>query len=199
MDNLAYIDEYREELLDGKIICMAPPFVNHNIVTGNIFILFKKYFKGKPCEAFTNWGYVHFSKKDNVIPDVMVICKKDIIKRDGIYGTPDLIIEVLSPSTAKNDRGYKKNLYEKHGIGEYWIVEPDACTVEVYYLKEKTYILDDVYSFIPGYNEEKMINFNDEEKKKNIRSLLFHDMEILLDDVFSNRYYYEVRFVRDIV
>ena len=78
---------------------------------------------------------VHLSENDCVIPDVMIVCNSDIIKDNAIYGAPDLIVEVLSPGTEKRDRGYKKDLYERCGVREYWIVDPVSLTVEVYLLK----------------------------------------------------------------
>ena len=188
MENLAYQDEYREEMHDGKIVSMAPPFINHSVIAGNIFFIFKKFLKGKPCDAFSDWGYVHFSKKDKVIPDIMIICNRDIVKRNGIYGTPDLIVEVISPGTAKYDRGYKKRLYEKHGVKEYWIVEPETRSIEVYLLKD-IFMLDEVYSYIPDYLLEDLTEDEKNNLKDNLYPSLFPDMEIMLADVFDSRYY----------
>lgn len=66
----------------------------------------------------------------------MVVCNKDIIKKDGVHGVPDLIVEVISPSTAKKDKGYKKDLYETCGVKEYWLVDTDNRSIEVYLLKK---------------------------------------------------------------
>ena len=187
MSNLAYKEEERFEILDGKIVNMSPrPAVNHNIIVVNISTIFKVFLKGKFCTAFSDGVDVHLSEKDTVIPDVMIVCNKDIIKKDGIYGAPDLIVEVLSPSTAKNDKGYKKNLYEKCGVKEYWIVEAETQSIDVYLLKDNKYVLDDVYSIFPDYLIEKMA---DEEKSKIVKEFktsLFPELTILLDDVFEN-------------
>ena len=124
-DNLAYQEEIRDEMLNGKVILMSPrPAVNHNRAIGNIFFAFMGYLRGKTCEPFADGTDVYLTEKDRVIPDVMIICKKEIIKRNGVHGAPDLIVEVLSPGTEKRDRGYKKDLYEKGGVLEYWLVEP---------------------------------------------------------------------------
>ena len=106
--SLAYQEEPREELLHGKIFMMSSPSVNHNRTASNIYYAFRNYLEGKNCEAFADGTDVYLSDEDRVIPDVMIICNKDIIQKDGIHGAPDLVVEVLSPGTAKNDRGYKK-------------------------------------------------------------------------------------------
>ncbi|MCI8441546.1 MAG: Uma2 family endonuclease, partial [Provencibacterium sp.] len=96
-DNLAYQEEIRDEMLNGRVVLMSPrPTVNHNRVIGNIFFAFMGYLRGKTCEPFADGTDVYLSEKDRVIPDVMIICKKEIIKRKGVFGVPDLIVEVLS-------------------------------------------------------------------------------------------------------
>ena len=113
-DNLAHQEEIRDEMLNGKIVLMSPrPAVNHNRVIGNIFFAFMGYLRGKTCEPFADGTDVYLTEKDRVVPDVMIICKKEIIKRNGVHGAPDLIVEVLSPGTEKRDRGYKKRLVRK--------------------------------------------------------------------------------------
>jgi len=112
-DNLAYQgdyeEKYRREVLNGAIVLMSPrPQVNHNRIAKNITYAFEQYLRGKKCEAFPDGTDVYLTEKDIVIPDVMIVCDKDKIKPDGIHGTPDLIVEVLSRSTEKRDKGYKK-------------------------------------------------------------------------------------------
>ena len=72
---------------------------------------------------------------------------------NGIHGVPDLIVEVLSHGTEKKDRGYKKDLYEKCGVREYWLVDTENQTVEVYLLKNEKFVLDEVYKVFPDYVE----------------------------------------------
>ncbi|EHQ91982.1 hypothetical protein DesyoDRAFT_5048 [Desulfosporosinus youngiae DSM 17734] len=69
-------------------------------------------------------------------PDLVVICDKSQLKGTGYFGIPDLVIEIISPSTAKTDRLLKFNMYEKFGVKEYWIVEPDTKLVSVFILQE---------------------------------------------------------------
>lgn len=184
-DNLAYQEDLRDELLDGKIVMMSPrPAVNHNLAMGNVYHEFASHLNGKRCVPFADGTDVYLTEKDRVIPDVMIICKREIIKRDGIYGVPDLIVEVLSPGTEKKDRGYKKDLYEKCGVREYWLVDTGNRAVEVYLLREKKFILDEVYQIFPDY-----VKLTDEEKKQYRDSVpvsLYEDFSIPLENIFRN-------------
>jgi len=114
--NPAYQEEPREELLHGEIYMMSSPSVNHSQTASNIYYALRSFLKGKPCRAFNDGVDVFLTENDRAIPDAMIVCDKTIIKNNGVHGAPDLVVEVLSPSTAKNDRGYKKELYEKSGV-----------------------------------------------------------------------------------
>ena len=137
--NLAYRqEEIWEELIDGKAVAMSPrPTTNHYHVSFNIAHIFANYLRGKRCTPFGDGVDLYLTEKDRFIPDGMVVCDPDKIKRDGVYGAPDLVVEVLSPSTAKNDRGHKKQVYEQCGVREYWIVDPRDRKILVYYLKNE--------------------------------------------------------------
>ena len=150
MSNLAYTDDYKErfELIDGKIIMMLPrPRIDHSRALGNIFSEFRTYLKGKKCEAFADSVDVYLDEKNHFIPDVMIICNKNIITDLNIQGAPDLVVEVLSPSTAKNDKGIKKDIYEKFGVKEYWIVNTVDKSVEVYLNNNGRFYLDNIYVY----------------------------------------------------
>ena len=184
-NNLAHQEEIRDEMLNGKIVLMSPrPAVNHNRVIGNIFFAFMGYLRGKTCEPFADGTDVYLTEKDRVVPDVMIICKKEIIKRNGVHGAPDLIVEVLSPGTEKRDRGYKKDLYEESGVREYWLVEPETQTVEVYLLKDKKFVLDDVYRIFPDYVE--LSADEQEQYKSEVPVSLYDDFSIPLESIFRN-------------
>ncbi len=120
----------RSEMINRKTMMLSlRPVVNHNKIIVNLSILFGVYLKGKKCTNLSDGVDVHLEEKNRVLPDSMIICNQDIIKRDGVYGAPDLVIEVLSPSTAHRDKGDKKALYEKHGVKEYWIISPDEKSI----------------------------------------------------------------------
>lgn len=183
--NLAYKEEPWEEELNGNIVLMSPrPSVNHNRVASKIFAAFYNCLKGKSCEAFADGTDVYLTEKDHVIPDVMIVCNQDIIKENGVHGAPDLVVEVLSPGTAKNDRGYKKDLYEKSGVKEYWIADPMLRSIEAYILSDGTYVLDEIYALYPdglGLTEHERTG-----TKKEIQASLYDDLHIPLEEIFSN-------------
>lgn len=187
-DSLAYQyeDEIWDEMIDGKIVAMSPrPSVNHTRISVNIFTIFDRYLRGKKCEPFPDGVDLYLTEKDRFVPDGMIVCDPEKIKPDGIYGTPDLIVEVLSPSTAKNDRGYKKRVYETCGIPEYWIVSPSEKAVYVYLLQDRKYNLDNVYSLYPDYMLTKMTEEEQAAIPTEFQCHLFRDLVIRLEDIFD--------------
>ena len=124
------------ELINGKVVAMARPSIRHTMIAVSIFNIFDRYLKGRKCRAFPDGVDVYLTKRERYVPDVMVVCDPDKVKANGIHGAPDLVVEILSPATAKNDRGHKKAVYERCGVREYWIVDPVALTVEQYVLED---------------------------------------------------------------
>jgi Uma2 family endonuclease len=186
MKNLAYVDPVPSEKINGEIIMMSPrPAINHNRVITRISSIFDHFLQGKRCEAFSDGVDVHLDENNVVIPDAMIVCNKDIIKSDGIYGAPDLVAEVISPSTAKRDKGVKKDLYEKHGVKEYWIVSPIEKSIEVWLLKEGKYELDNVYTVYPDWQWEKMTDEDKAEAQLNLKVSLYDDLIIDVREIFD--------------
>jgi len=172
------------EVLDGQPMAMASATANHVIVAGNVYSIFRDYLKGKFCRVFPELD-VFLSDKDTFIPDVMVVCRPDIIKANGIHGALDLVVEVLSPSTIKRDKGYKMQAYAKSGVKELWLIYPESRIVEVYYLKNKAFEFENVYALHLSCMIEKM---TDEEKAEIIHEFtpsIFEDMVIKVEDVFE--------------
>lgn len=129
-DYLTWPDDERWEVIDGKLYDMSPsPTPRHQIIAGNFFSIIKGKLKGNTCRAIVAPLDVYFDDYNFVQPDVMVVCDEKKI-RDRIYGAPDLIIEVLSPSTAIKDKREKKALYEKFKVKEYIVVDPEGMVVE---------------------------------------------------------------------
>ena len=182
--SLQYSD-VKVEIIDGIKIMMSPPaFSNHNRVKGNVYHVFKTYLKGNICEPFVDGQKVVLpsqKKGDYLVPDFFVVCDRSKIKPDGVYGSPDLIAEVLSPKTTKMDRGKKKELYRLNAVKEYWIVDPVNKMLEVYLLKDSNYELNEVYRY-PNVNE-------DDAETEDIKTIftvnLFPDMAVDLQDVFE--------------
>jgi len=180
-------DDLPSELLNGQIVAMSPrPTVNHNRISENIYSIFRVLLKRNTCTVFGDGYDVYLSENDRVIPDVMIVCNPSIIKDNGIHGVPNLIVEVLSPSTSKNDRGYKKDLYAESGVSDYWIVDPFARSIEVYSLADGQYRLVEVASQYPNYILETM---EEEEKSKisvKFQTPLFPDFDISIEEVFED-------------
>ena len=183
--NLAYREERREERINGKVVAMSPrPSFNHNRIAENIDFIFRTYLKGKKCVPLGDGYDLYLSEEDHFIPDFMVVCDRDKIKLDGVHGAPDLVVEVLSPRTMKNDKSYKKDAYAKYGVREYWIVSPDGEFVEVYLLDEGCFVLKDVYTFQPWTKEI----LTEEERTAVVTKFkcsLYDDLEISLSEVFG--------------
>lgn len=185
--NLAYQEKLWEELIDGEVVLMSPrPSVNHNTVAGNIFILLHQYLKGKTCRPFADGVDLYLTEKDRFVPDGMVVCNRGKIKADGVHGAPDLVIEVLSPGTARYDRGKKMRAYEKAGVREYWIVNPADKTVEQYLLDVGELVLHDVYSLLPDYMLEKLTEEERAALVTEFRCSLYDDLVISLEDIFAD-------------
>ena len=130
--------------------------------------------------------YVYLTDKNKVAPDIAVVCGKDIVKKDGIHGTPDLIAEVLSAGTSARDRAEKKNLYEKHGVKEYWIVSAEGRSIEVYLLENDRYCLDNTYAVHDDFDLSEM---TEEEKAAVItefKTSIFDDLLISVEEVFKD-------------
>lgn len=185
-DNLAYQERRKEELIDGKIVAMAPAAPSHTYFANGILTIFRVYLKGKRCVPFGENTLVHLSDKDKYCPDVMVVCDRSKIKKNYVEGAPDLAVEVLSPSTMRYDRGKKKDAYEAAGVPEYWLVDWHHKSVEVYLLEDGHYQLDNVYILYPPEDLEEM---TDEEKAAVVTEFkchLFDDLIIKLEDIFDD-------------
>jgi len=135
-DYKSWTDDVRRELIDGVVYEMSPaPRVGHQELIGSLFTRLNEFLEGKPCRPFIAPIDVYpFDEdadeaRDVVQPDVVVVCDESKIREDGVYGAPDFVAEVLSPSTAHKDLGEKRDLYERAGVREYWLLNPDNGAV----------------------------------------------------------------------
>lgn len=137
-------NEHRLEYFNGEVVYLESPSVEHQRVLLNIAAEFRNYFRGKPCEAFISPLDLWLINKEKALnvkvqPDLMVICDKAGLKENAYYGVPALIIEIISPSNKNHDRIRKYSTYMEFGINEYWMVNPELKTVEVYTLEKGEY------------------------------------------------------------
>lgn len=178
-------DEPWEELIDGKTIIISPcPSILHNQIAGNITCLFTRYLWNKSSRPFARNMLLCLTEKNHFIPDFMVVSDPEKVKWDCVEGAPDLVIEVLSPGTVRNDRGYKKDVYERCGVREYWIVSPREMSIEQYVLENGAFTLRDIYYHYPAYMTESMTDAERASLVTQFQCTLFDDLSIRLEDVF---------------
>lgn len=183
--DLAYQEERREELIGGKVVAMSPgPRWNHMAVSGNIFGIFRDYLKGKKCTPIQDGFDLYLDDENQFIPDFMIVCDMGKIKSDGVHGAPDLVVEVLSPSTAKNDRTHKKDVYARCGVREYWLVDPSGKSIEVYRANGAEFVLYDVYALHEDWELAQMSKEERAAVVTHFQCSLFDDLDISLEDIF---------------
>jgi Uma2 family endonuclease len=185
----AYEEERRTEKLNGEVVMMAPQTMRHHFVSENLFKIFSRLLKGRICRPIIDGAEVFLTKDDTVVPDMMVVCNRSIIKVNGIQGVPDLIIEVLSRSTAKRDRGYKKDLYERCGVRELWHVDPVHHSIEIYALENEKYVLTNVYHLIREVDLEYMTDKEKNEIVHEFSPVILPDIIISLEEIFEDADY----------
>ena len=126
-DYYAIPDEYRVELIDGVIYDMATPTIMHQIICVEIGVRLYSYIKEKNGKCFAFWAPVDVQldcdNRTMLQPDVFVTCNRDKLKKRNVYGAPDFVVEILSPSTRRKDMKIKKEKYKKAGVKEYWMVD----------------------------------------------------------------------------
>jgi len=136
-------DGKRHELLDGDHYVSPSPRTNHQKISWNLAGFFDGFLASYPLgEMFCAPFDVVLSDLDVVEPDLVYVsaARAAIIGDDNIHGAPDLVVEILSPSSRKTDEIIKRKTYERHGILEYWIVDPELSMVKVYRLVSGKYI-----------------------------------------------------------
>ena len=146
-DYQTWPDDERYEIIDGIVYAMNAPLRIHQEILGELFLQFANYLKGKPCKVYIAPFDVRFTDRaknedeifDVVQPDLSVICDHDKLDDKGCLGSPDLVVEILSPSSASYDNIKKRALYEKYGVKEFWLVHPTDQLVTAYRLVNGAY------------------------------------------------------------
>ncbi|MCL2321608.1 MAG: Uma2 family endonuclease [Oscillospiraceae bacterium] len=184
-------DETKEikEIIYGKIYYMAGGTFLHVDIITNIGLEFNIYFRNKniKCKAYTEGLKVFLDKKrkdEYVLPDVSIICDRSKRTKQGTKAIPELIVEVISDSSRRDDKITKLNFYENSGIKEYWIVEPELKSIEQYILVNGRY---EPPKMLVLLNENELNNLSDERKASYttiIKPTMFEDLEIDLKDIF---------------
>jgi len=153
-DYLAWPDDERWEIIDGEAYDMTPaPNRFHQKIAGNLFSIIHRFLEGKACEVYIAPFDVRLPDSDEVDekvctvvqPDIVVVCDPKKLDERGCRGAPDWVIEILSPSTSGKDHLKKRELYERHGVKEYWLIHPTDRVVMIYRLAKKTFGKPSVY------------------------------------------------------
>lgn len=157
-DVLTWPDDERAELIDGEVILMAPaPSRGHQGISVELTRQFANYLEGKKCKAYHAPFDVRLFEKDGdtpedvdtvVEPDITIVCDPSKLDDRGCKGAPDMVVEILSPSTQRHDQLVKLGLYQRAGVREYWIVDPEEKYVQVF-------VLDGGRYFVKGYGTDE--------------------------------------------
>ncbi len=175
-DYLTWRFDTMVELIKGKLFIQSPaPAYRHQLIASNLHRDISNHFRNHQCQSFFAPFDVRLLKNkasDNEIttvvqPDICVICDPSKLDKKGCLGAPDLIIEIISPATAKKDMNDKFNLYEENGVKEYWLVNPDSNSLDQYVLIDNKYERKDLY-----VNSQKFY------------SAIFPDLQINLEEIF---------------
>lgn len=164
-------DGNRYELIDGELYMSTTPTPNHQFIADNFLVALSNYLKKNPIGKVVSAPLeVFFSETNLAQPDVMFISKArlNIIKPAQVKGAPDLVIEVLSPSTEKRDRTVKLKMYARFGVLEYWLPKEKTATVEIFRLLDG--------ELVP------VVRLG---KSDVLTSPLFPGLEIPLDEIFN--------------
>jgi len=171
----------RVELLKGWVHKMSPaPLRMHQDISRRLVVLIANFIDEEKCKVYDapfDVRLVKYKGVENkeintvVQPDICVICDSDKLDDYGCIGVPDLIVEIVSPSTAKKDYNEKFNLYEENKVKEYWIANPEAQTLEIYsFNKNNNFVLLDLF----------------DKNNDNIKGNLFPELNINFKEIFNN-------------
>ena len=138
-DYLTWDDDRRYEIIDGEVFDMTSPSLLHQSISGELSRQMANYFEDKPCKVFAAPLDVllakNASRSDEVFtvvqPDIMVVCDPKKIEERGIVGAPDLVVEIISPSTSSKDNIIKRRVYEQAGVKEFWLISPVERLIRV--------------------------------------------------------------------
>ena len=165
-------DNYYYEIIDGEMIQKSAPTLLHQRICRKLVILLDRFInEQKLGEIFQSPIDVFLDEYNKPQPDLVFVSNEKgvIITNDGIIGVPNVIIEIISPSSVLRDRIEKKNLYERMAVKEYWLIDPQYSAIEIYTLKNNRYELLSAATLLEG----------------TLTSLCFEGLAVNINDVFS--------------
>ena len=177
------------EIIGGKKIMAPAPNPTHGGVIGRLYMFIGNYLDANDSGyVFGDNTDVRFPDGTLLKPDLSVVLEKNsavINWRRGIFGVPDMVVEVLSRSTRKRDLTIKKDIYEAQGVKEYWIVDPWMKSIDVYLLRDGKYFFDEEYVL---FDKEEFEELTDEEKaevKHEVPVSILDGLSIPLKEIFK--------------
>jgi len=186
-------DDY--EIIEGEKFMAPSPGIGHVNVTANLVTIIGGYARiNKLGVAFADNFDVHFPDGSLFKPDFIFISaanEKLFLgnKRSTLHGVPDMVAEIFSPSTMKRDLGIKKDIYERNGVKEYWIIDPYRETIDVYLLRDGKYELDGHYE---NYSDNELEELPEEERaevKPEVPVALLDGFKVKIKNIFG--WYFE--------
>lgn len=178
--------DIKEEKIDGVVYQMSPTaHPKHGRIIGNIFHIFKTYLRFKDCQVFTDNIDIFLDEEETtyVQPDVSVLCDPSKFSDRGYHGSPSLVVEILSPSSVKYDTVTKFNIYQKYGVKELWIVNPDSKYLEQFVLQNGKYELLEVY--FQSESDSMLTKAQRAQIIREFKTSLFDDLIITVDEIFE--------------
>ena len=164
-DAMPYGDGNRYEIIEGELFVSTSPGLTHQMVLTNLIIRIGNFLQANPIGTIVAGSGVILSNFSGVIPDFVFFSREQrdtIVKDDRLHGPPALMVEILSPGSAnvRRDRVVKLQLYAKHGVPEYWIVDPRKMTIERYVNQGSSLILSETLRYedslstttLPGFS-----------------------------------------------
>lgn len=169
-DYYALPEERRVELIDGCFYDMSAPTFLHQKIAGEIHRQIANFImdKGGSCQPLLSPVDIQLDCDERTMlqPDVAILCHDDKVRRWGVYGAPDFVLEVISPSTRKKDYTKKLAKYEAAGVREYWILDPYQKRLLVYFFEEEN------YPFICGLDKPVPVNIYNGELEIQFKNIL---------------------------
>ncbi|MBI5562193.1 MAG: Uma2 family endonuclease [Deltaproteobacteria bacterium] len=169
-DYYAIHDDKRYEVMEGALMVVPAPNTRHQRISGRIEFILKRFVMDNGLgELLYAPADVVFRDDVVVQPDILFISKEraGIIGEQAIMGAPDLVVEIISPSSSFNDSVKKRDIYQRFGVKEYWLVFPEEKAVEIMTVEDGLY--------------RELCSAKDEGR---VRSKLLHGFELELKDVF---------------
>jgi len=178
------------EIIGGKKIMAPSASSYHNNTLGGLYTIIRDYARKNRCGyVFTDNVDVHLPDGSLYRPDLIVVKSENagiIDWQKTITGVPDMVVEIISQSTKKNDFNIKKDTYELNGVKEYWIIDPFFKSVLVYLLRDGKYFLDNEYIYFMDKEEfEEMPEEDKAQVKSEITLSIFPELTVKLEDIFE--------------